>query len=116
MICRETNDGWLLISQVDHARLAGDLAAAWGNETVPGLPLAEWLVPAIRDHDEGWRNWEAAPTVTDEGRPRPFTEMPAAEAAAIWDVSIEVCASGAPSSAEALRRLRRAVSEVTPVE
>ncbi|HEX6984505.1 MAG TPA: DUF3891 family protein, partial [Planctomycetaceae bacterium] len=114
MIRREATDGWLLISQVDHARLAGDLAAAWGNDRVAGLPLAEWLVPAVRDHDEGWRIWEAAPTVTEEGRPRQFTEMPAAEAAAIWAVSIDVCASGPASSAEALRKLRREHGEVTP--
>lgn len=114
MIRRETADGWLLISQVDHARLAGDLAAAWGNDRVPGLPLAEWLVPAVRDHDEGWRTWEAAPTVTGDGRPRQFTEMPAAEATAIWTTSIDLCASGPPSSAEALRRLRTGGGEVTP--
>lgn len=114
MIRREAADGWLLISQVDHARLAGDFAAAWGNNRVPGLPLAEWLVPAVRDHDEGWRTWEAAPTVTEAGRPRQFTEMPAAEATAIWTRSIELCASGPPSPAEALRRLRSDGGEVTP--
>jgi hypothetical protein len=114
MIRRETADGWLLISQVDHAQLAGDLAAAWGNDRVPGLPLAEWLVPAVRDHDEGWRTWEATPTVTKDGRPRQFAEMPAAEAMAIWSTSIDLCASGPPSSAEALRRLRAEGGEVTP--
>lgn len=114
MILREANDGYLLISQVDHARLAGALAESWGNRRVAGLPLAEWLVPAIRDHDEGWRNWEASPTVTAEGRPRSFTEMPTAEATALWSVSIDVCASGPPSSAEALRKLRRDNGEVTP--
>lgn len=114
MIRRETPDGWLLISQVDHARLAGDLAAAWGNDRVPGLPLEEWLIPAIRDHDEGWRSWEAAPTLNDGGVPRQFTEMPAAEAAAIWTASIDLCASGPPSSAEALRKLRSGGGEVTP--
>ncbi|MGC1273903.1 MAG: DUF3891 family protein [Planctomycetaceae bacterium] len=114
MILREANDGFLLISQVDHARLAGALAESWGNRRVAGLPLAEWLVPAIRDHDEGWRNWEASPTVTAGGRPRTFTEMPTAEATVLWSVSIDVCASGPPSSADALRKLRRDNGEVTP--
>jgi hypothetical protein len=40
--------------------------------------------------------------------------MPAGEAAAIWTVSIDVCASGPASSAEALRRLRRDAGDVTP--
>jgi hypothetical protein len=114
MIRRETDDAWLLISQVDHAHLAADLAAAWGNDHVPRLPLAEWLVPAIRDHDEGWRDWECTPTVTDGGRPRQFTEMPAAEATAIWSKSIAICADGVASSAEALRRLRAGGGEITP--
>ena len=114
MIVRDAPDATLLISQVDHARLAGDLAAAWGNDRVPGLPLADWLVPAVRDHDEGWRAWEAAPTVTADGRPRDFTEMPAAEAAAIWTRSIDCCAAGLPSSAEALRRLRADGGEIAP--
>jgi len=114
MIRREAPDGFLLVSQVDHARLAADLAAAWGNDHIAGLPLAEWLVPAVRDHDEGWRAWEAAPTLNANGVPRQFTEMPAADATAIWTRSIETCASGPPSSAEALRRLRSNGGEVTP--
>jgi hypothetical protein len=114
MIRRDTPDSWLLISQVDHARLAGDLAAAWGNDRVAGLPLADWLVPAVRDHDEGWRFWEAHPTVTPDGKPRQFLEMPPAESTAIWTVSIDTCASGPASSAEALRRLRSGGGEVAP--
>lgn len=114
MIRRNTSGGQLLISQVDHARLAYDLADAWGNEQVTGMPLAAWLAPAIRDHDEGWRDWEAAPTINTEGQPRSFTEVPAEAATAIWSTSIDVCASGPPSSADALRRLRSASGEVTP--
>ena len=55
MIRRETPDGWLLISQVDHARLAGDLAgpeiarardalervlAAWGESNAWGMGMS----------------------------------------------------------------------------
>ncbi len=114
MIVRDASEPTLLISQVDHAQLAGDLAAAWGNDRVPGLPLAELLVPAVRDHDLGWREWETAPTTTADGRPRGFLEMPAGEAAEIWTRSIDACAAGFPSSAEALRRLRADGGEVTP--
>lgn len=114
MIRRDAGEQWLLISQVDHARVAADLAMAWGNDDVARLPLAEWLVPAVRDHDEGWRTWETAPTVTEDGVPRQFTEMSVDVANEIWGRSIEISASGFGSLAEALRRLRSEGGEVTP--
>src|SRR5690606_9345846 len=112
MIRRETTGDWLLISQVDHAQIAGTLAAAWGRDPIPALPLREWLVPAIRDHDEGWRDWEGKPGVTEEGLPRQFTEMPMADFVAISSASIETCAAGNASYAEALRRLRAGGGEL----
>lgn len=114
MIRRDLIDGFLLLSQVDHAHLAGDLASAWGNDRIAGLPLADRLVRAIRDHDEGWRHWESTPTVTADGLPRQFTEMAATDATSIWTASIDLCAGGEPSMAEALRRLRSDGGEVTP--
>jgi hypothetical protein len=96
MIRRDDGRDWLLISQVDHARLAGEIAAVWGSAAVPSLPVPELLVPAVRDHDEGWRDWERRPQVDpDTGRPRDFTEMPMAVSTAIWGRSIEACA-GSP--------------------
>lgn len=115
MIRRDDDgDAWLLISQVDHAMLAADLAAVWGNAEVAKLPLADWLVPAIRDHDEGWRIWEEAPSVTQEGLPRQFTEMSSDAAEQIWTRSIETCGTGYGSFADALRRLRAEGGEVAP--
>lgn len=114
MIRRETDSGWLLISQVDHAHLAADLARAWGNDHVTPLPLGEWLLPAIRDHDAGWRAWEVEPTVTADGLPRQFTEMAADAATQIWTSSIAIAAGGTPSLADTLRRLRADGGEVTP--
>jgi len=93
MIRRDDGDDWLLISQVDHAHLAGEVAAAWGNAETAALPHPEWLVPAVRDHDEGWRAWERAPRVDPAGGiPRDFTEMPMEDATAIWSESIACCA------------------------
>ncbi len=92
MIRRDSGDSWLLISQVEHARIAAEIAAVWGSDSVPPLPAPERLVPAIRRHDDGWADWERAPTVhPDTGTPRDFTEMPMAVAARIWSRSIEVC-------------------------
>ena len=42
---------WVLVSQVDHAHLAGELAEGWRD----GLPAASVLLPTIYRHDDGWR-------------------------------------------------------------
>lgn len=112
MIRRETSEGWALISQLDHAHLAFELARAWGNEATPGLPLGEWLLPAVRGHDDGWFEWERHPDEVEPGVPRSFTEMPADVAVSIWSRSIAMCAGGSPSLAEAMRRLRSGGREV----
>ena len=108
MIRRDSGNDWLLISQAEHACLAGDLAAAWGNEQVPALPVADQLVRAVRDHDNGWRRWEQSPEIDPAaGWPRNFTEMPATTAAPIWSASIESAARGEFSHAAALRQFER---------
>ncbi|MGH7127099.1 MAG: DUF3891 family protein, partial [Planctomycetaceae bacterium] len=90
MIRRDDDGHWLLIPQPEHVRIAAELADGWGNAEVAPLPEPELLVSAIRHHDDGWREWEAAPKIDPEtGRPRNFTEMPATDATAIWSRSIE---------------------------
>ena len=113
----ENRDGeswWLLISQIEHARLAGRIAAQWGNaggntaenDAVPGLPLAARLGRAVAGHDDGWHRWEERPRLNADGEPCDFREMPADEATAIWAESVAACAAGPPSAAAALRRMR----------
>jgi len=93
MIRRNAGDDWLLISQVEHARIAAEIAAAWGHEQQPALPLRGLLLHAIRHHDDGWTDWEQAPTLVPEtGEPRNFLEMPLPTAVEIWSRSIDLCA------------------------
>ena len=108
MIRRDGGEGWFLISQVDHAHLAAEMVAAWGK---PVLPEPACLLPAIRDHDEGWREWERLPDI-DPGthRPRNFTEMPASEATRIWARSIEICRRGRRSIVDSVDAFRRFLS------
>ena len=108
MIRREAGENWLLISQVDHAHLAAEMATAW--ET-PALPEPDGLLPAIRDHDEGWREWERLPDIDPQtGLPRNFTEMPASEAVRIWSRSIETCRRGRHSIVDSVDAFRRFLS------
>jgi hypothetical protein len=74
---------WLLISQVEHARISGELTSVWSE------PFSEEVVEAITHHDDGWAAWEAAPQMDAErGRPLSFLEMPMDEALRIWSDSI----------------------------
>ena len=82
--------GWLLISQVEHARISGEFAESWIDSptaNVTFLPLInpEELLPAIYHHDDGWQDWEKSPEVDPQtGRPLAFTEMPLEVALEIW--------------------------------
>ena len=69
MVCPYNKSHLLLILQIDHSRIAGLLAAHWGNdEFAQPSPYAS-MVLAAQEHDSGWWDWEIKPTVNEEGRP-----------------------------------------------
>lgn len=97
MIRRDDPPDWLLIRQIDHARVAGEIAAVWEIGEADLRPLGDQLFLAVRRHDDGWQTWEAAPEIDpDTGVPRSFTEMPMAVSTAIWTASILACAQDSP--------------------
>jgi hypothetical protein len=99
-----TDDGrpcWLLVEQIDHAELAGNLADVWRLEgLLPALRPAEIegdLRTAVHRHDDGWLDWDARPGIDPkEGRPTNFDEMRLADSLAIWTRSIESGAARGP--------------------
>lgn len=97
MIRREAkNDQWILISQVEHARLAGLLARAWADEAFPVSQRRAEMVAAVDHHDDGWSAWEVAPKVDPQtGRPLDFLETPLTDSLAIWRDSIAAAADKA---------------------
>lgn len=96
----ESPEKWLLISQVEHARVSGELAAAWGGEVASiicnansiDLHLQEVrreMLAAILHHDDGWTAWEADPGIDAEHeRPYSFTELPPTDALRMWRDSV----------------------------
>ena len=104
---------WSLISQVEHARLSGELAASWGNDrfdpvvgstesdsTHDLMAVRKEVLAAITHHDDGWREWDAAPKMDPvERQPYSFTEMPLEDALDIWRASILACATIGPLAA-----------------
>jgi hypothetical protein len=99
MIRREitTADGtklWLLISQVEHARVSGELARNWREA------YSVDVVSAIAHHDDGWAAWEAEPKLNPAlGAPFSFLEMPVPAALVIWDHSIAAAGAYGPLAA-----------------
>lgn len=77
MIVRPDGTDLLLFLQSDHARLAGDLAAAWGNAQFAAPQPRGPLLVAAALHDEGWAEWDAAPELNPAtGRPYQFYDVP----------------------------------------
>lgn len=66
-----------LVAQMDHGRLAGAMAAAWGNELLPASSVPASLTIAAARHDDGWRELDAQPYFNaQERRPAHFLEVP----------------------------------------
>ena len=79
-------DKWMLITQAEHARLAGVVAAAW--QFAPVRPHPE-VLRAISFHDDGWAEFDAQPSITPDGEPCSFLEVPRSQRYAIWSRSSE---------------------------
>lgn len=75
-----------VVTQPDHAAFAAELAALWRTEGLPDHPRREELLLAIREHDNGWREADAAPRLDDSSRDRPydFLRLPDTDRAELW--------------------------------
>jgi hypothetical protein len=69
----ESDTGWWLIRHPDHAQLAGDFAAAWGNERFRKPEPRARVLLGIRTHDDGWADRDAHPSITRQGKPSAFS-------------------------------------------
>jgi hypothetical protein len=59
----------LVVLQVDHSRVAGLLAAHWGNAAFSEPTPYTSVVLAAQEHDNGWWDWEIKPTLNAQGEP-----------------------------------------------
>jgi hypothetical protein len=87
MIIRRAAQGLLAIAQPDHARLAGVFAESWRDGA------GRSLVAASHHHDDGWIDWEKAPTVDDRGRPHDFLTIPMHDRVAVYRRGIDLLAT-----------------------
>jgi hypothetical protein len=85
MIVRETNSDFFLITQPDHAQLAEEIVKAVKSETALKGEAREAILLATREHDNGWTEVDAFPTIEpDSGRPCDFMHGPAAVKHELW--------------------------------
>jgi len=87
----------LFITQPDHARFSAELLALWRADGLPGHPRREELLFAVREHDNGWRETDAAPHWDAErGRPHDFLSLPRGERIELWQRGTARFAGGHP--------------------
>jgi hypothetical protein len=79
------NDGALVIGQLSHAWLSGQLAREWGNARFGAVEPREEIVLGAAQHDIGWASVDLEPRLNYEtGLPRSFLETTVHEHLAIW--------------------------------
>ena len=84
MIARRAGDALLLISQPEHARLAARLMEHCAP--LAGRPRRGEILRAIAQHDDGWLEIDAAPTIDPaSGELADFLGVPLATKQGVWD-------------------------------
>lgn len=63
MIIRPHDGAWLVITQPDHAALAGRIMREWQEPALRDSPRREAILLAVTEHDNGWRETDASPDV-----------------------------------------------------
>jgi hypothetical protein len=85
MIRRDDKEGWILINQHDHAELSSKIMKRWGNENFTKPNPYDEIIFAIREHDNGWKEWDSSPEVNHANKyPKNFLEMSPEEQTEIW--------------------------------
>jgi uncharacterized protein DUF3891 len=82
-------EGLLLVRQVDHQDQCGLMADAWGNADFARPDPFGPLATAAAVHDEGWRAWEEAPRVGEDGAPVDFPHIDRPTHVALYREGIE---------------------------
>jgi hypothetical protein len=100
MLVFDEGDSYRLVTQPDHARFAGELVSLWREDGLPRHPRRDDLLFAVREHDNGWREADAAPRWNAaSGRPHDFTSVPDEVRLEVWRRGTERFAAERPYAA-----------------
>jgi hypothetical protein len=93
MILQQSGGKLLMFRQTDHALLSGAFADRWGNDLIPAPKRRESTVVAASRHDDGWSEWELAPTLAPDGSPIDFIHIPVSQHVALYTRGIDLVES-----------------------
>lgn len=97
MIVTRQMGGLRLVTQPDHAHFAAELLSLWREPDLVEHPRRRLLLQAIREHDNGWREADAAPRVDPAtGAPYGFLDLPSEHRLEIWHRGIHRFVEEAP--------------------
>jgi hypothetical protein len=93
---KQAANAWQLVTQADHAALAGEMARNLKNPDFPNLHTE--IISAIAVHDDGWKEVDdpISPKVNRQGRPLSFFEESPANIFRAWGGSIAAATQIAP--------------------
>jgi hypothetical protein len=90
MIVRLNGSSQLLIAQPDHAALAARVMRQWRADGLLQAPRLSSILLAIEEHDNGWREVDAAPLVDGgTGRVLDFISAPDEIRRAVWPRGVD---------------------------
>ena len=89
----------LLVTQPDHAQLAAQLLALRRLGGVANHPRRDDILFAVREHDNGWREADAAPRLDERGRPLDFRDAGAGLRQEVWLRGVRRYAENRPYAA-----------------
>jgi len=89
MIIRRLEGTQLLITQPDHAALAGQIMEYWTAGTLDRSPRRSEILLAIYEHDNGWSEPDAAPIVDSGGAILDFVHAPDDVRSGVWPRGVE---------------------------
>jgi hypothetical protein len=89
MIRRKHGSDFLLITQHDHALIAGQLAEVFGNDHFAAPMPRQQALAGVTLHDCGWPLHDDEPTLNPDDLPLDVFESPREIAFRVWTASIE---------------------------
>ncbi len=86
MIVADEGSEYLIVTQNDHAHLSAEILSLWRSDGLPDHPRRADLLFAVREHDNGWRETDAAPRRNPEtGRPHDFLSLAREDRVELWE-------------------------------
>ena len=90
MIVRPAGSSQLLITQPDHAALAGRIMRHWTAGGLQASPRVAEILLAVDEHDNGWEEVDAAPIVDEAtGRILDFVHAPDDVRQGVWPRAVD---------------------------